>query len=187
MLAGVSRATTALFDLDGTLVDSDAALMAPFAALGVPRERLPALGLPLGEACSHAGVSVEDYLERYDDRLVVPFAGVPDMLAALDRWAVCSNKAQVSGRAELSRLGWQPALALFSEDFDGRPKTLEPALTALELAPEQVVFVGDTAHDRTCAADARVRFALAGWNPRASAEPGDIVLARPADVLDLIR
>ena len=48
---------TALFDLDGTLVDSDAALIAPFHALGIDPDRIPPLGLPAGEACTYAGIT----------------------------------------------------------------------------------------------------------------------------------
>lgn len=179
-------ATMALFDLDGTLVDSDAALLAPFERLGVDPDRLPPLGLPLGVACEQAGVRVEDYLDLYDGTAVRPFPGVEELLAALPCWAVCSNKRRSSGRSELERLGWTPDLALFSDDFGGRPKVLQPVLDALGRHPATVVFVGDTGHDRTCAAAAGVRFALAGWNPRVVAEPGDLVLDRPGDLLDLL-
>jgi phosphoglycolate phosphatase-like HAD superfamily hydrolase len=177
---------TALFDLDGTLLDSDLALMAPFQALGVPPERMPGLGLPVAEACAVAGVSLEEYVARYDVSAVRPFPGIEDLLRALPRWAVCSNKAAESGHRELARLGWAPAVALFSEDFGGRPKHLEPVLAALGLDPASAVYVGDTAHDRVCAAAAGVTFALAGWNARARPEPGDIVLTEPAGVLDLL-
>ncbi|MGH9086341.1 MAG: HAD family hydrolase [Acidimicrobiales bacterium] len=177
---------TALFDLDGTLVDSDAALQAPWPALGVDPGRVPPLGLPLGEACELVGVAVADYLALYDDTSVVPFAGVEAMLARLSRWGVCSNKARTSGYRELARLGWAPDVAMFSDDFGGRPKALPPLLQALDLEPAAVVFVGDTAHDRACAAAAGVTFALAGWNPRATPEPGDLVLSEPAEVLDLL-
>ena len=56
------------------------------------------------------------------------------------------------------------------------------------LSPTQAVFVGDTRHDRACAAAAGLPFALAGWNPRAraAAEPDDLVLVRPEDVLGLL-
>lgn len=177
---------TALFDLDGTLVDSDAALFEPWVLLGVAEERVPPLGLPLGEACTLAGVRVEDYLDRYDGTQVKAFPGVEEMLAALPRWAVCSNKARVSGLSELERLGWEPELAMFSEDFDKRPKTLGPVLDTLGLEPGAVVFIGDTAHDRTCARDAGVRFALAGWNPRVVPEADDVVLRHPSELLDLL-
>jgi HAD superfamily hydrolase (TIGR01549 family) len=177
--------TTLLFDLDGTLVDSEEALRAPFVALGVDPATIP-IGLPLVEACRLAGITTDDYLAHYDDTAAHPFPGVDEVLRRLDRWAVCSNKDRASGRRELARLGWSPTVALFSDDFDGAPKQLAPVLLALELGADDVAFVGDTAHDRSCAAAAGVRFALAGWNPRAVAEPGDHVLRRPADVLDLL-
>jgi phosphoglycolate phosphatase-like HAD superfamily hydrolase len=174
-----------IFDLDGTLVDSDAALQAPFAALGVDPATIP-LGLPLGEACALAGVRVDDYLAAYDGSVVQPFPGVEAMLGRLDRWAVCSNKRRVSGRAELARLGWRPEVALFSDDFGGQPKELGPVLGHLRLEPQDVIFVGDTGHDRASARAAGVQFALAGWNLRATADDGDLVLRHPRDVLDLV-
>lgn len=170
-----------IFDLDGTLVDSDAALQAPFALLGVDPATIP-LGLPFGEACEMAGVTVADYLAAYDHTSVQPFPGVAEMLATLDVWAVCSNKAKDSGLRELDMLGWSPSVAMFSEDFGGRPKQLLPVLEVLSLRADEVLFVGDTSHDRVSAAAANVRFALAGWNPRVRPEPGDLVLDHPGDL-----
>ena len=184
-LTGPGRRPWVVFDLDGTLLDSDAALLAPFVELGIPAEDV-AFGPLLAAECARLGLSVGDYLARYDVTAARPFPGVADLLAGVDRWAVCSNKVSASGRAELARLGWEPALALFAEDFGGRPKVLGPVLEALSLAPDAVVFVGDTAHDRHCAAEVGCAFALAGWNPRALPEPGDTVLSRPADVLPLL-
>jgi phosphoglycolate phosphatase-like HAD superfamily hydrolase len=171
-------------DLDGTLIDSDEALLAPFLELGVVREAI-AFGRPVEEECRHHGVAVDDYVARYDTEVVEPFPGVADVVARLPRWAVCSNKHPVSGRAELARLGWEPEVALFTDAFDG-PKSLGPVLDALGVGPAEVLFLGDTAHDRSCARAAGVRFALAGWNPRAVAEEGDVVLTRPAELLELL-
>lgn len=178
-----------LFDFDGTLVDSDAALMAPFLALGLRCEDLPPLGLPLVEACERVGVSVAAYLERYDSTAAQPFAGTRELIAALGRWGLASNKERTSGHRELARLGWTPEVALFSDDFGGSEKALTPLLTALELLADGAIYIGDTAHDRACAARAGVTFALAGWNPRAraGARRDDHVLDHPADLLDLLR
>ena len=175
----------AIFDLDGTLVDSDEALVHPFRVLGVDPDTIP-FGLPASVACDLAGITLDAYLDAYDDTVVQPFPGVADLLAALPAWAVCSNKARRSGMAELARLRWSPSVALFSEDFGGEPKRLQPVLDALGRAPHEVVFVGDTAHDRTSAAAVGAAFALAGWNPRAEPQPGDVVLSHPGDVLALL-
>jgi phosphoglycolate phosphatase-like HAD superfamily hydrolase len=174
---------TVLFDFDGTLIDSDAMLQAPFAALGVAEADVPPLGLPLTVACDRAGITVADYLAHYDVAAARPFPGVEAMLAGLDRWGLCSNKDRPTAERELARLGWEPTVAFFSEDFGGRPKQLAPVLAALALAPGDALLVGDTAHDRACARAAGVAFALAGWNPRVVPEPGDLVLAGPAEVL----
>lgn len=175
-----------LFDFDGTLVDSDAALLAPYTALGIDPADHPPLGLPLGEACDRIGVTVAAYLKLYDPTAVQPFAGVVDLLAGLDRWGLASNKERTSGNRELARLGWQPTVALFTDDFHGGPKQLGPLLGAMALEPGGAVYIGDTAHDRHCAREAGVSFALAGWNPRTAARPGDVVLATPTDLLALL-
>lgn len=108
------------------------------------------------------------------------------MLAELERWAVCSNKLGGYARGELARLGWEPDVALFAEDYGGR-KRLDPVLEALGAPAEEVVFVGDSEHDRECARSAGATFALAGWNARVTPEPGDVVLAEPADLLELLK
>lgn len=171
-----------IFDLDGTLVDSDAALVAPFVALGVDPDDI-SFGHVLADECARLGIDLDAYLEAYDPTAVAPFPGVEAMLAALDEWAVCSNKHHRAGRAELARLAWKPRLALFSDAFAG-PKELTPVLDHLGLAGHQVVFVGDTDHDRACAAAVGATFLLAGWNERARPVKGDVVLDDPAELVE---
>ncbi len=173
-----------VFDLDGTLLDSDAALVEPFLALGVPREDVT-FGHTLEDECRRLGIELDAYLDQYDDTVAEPFAGVTDLVGTLDQWAVCSNKHPRSGRAELARLGWTPDVALFADAFGG-PKQLGPVLDALGLAAERVLFVGDTAHDRRCAVTVGCPFVLAGWNARSVADPGDLVAATPADVVTFL-
>lgn len=176
-----SPAPLLVFDLDGTLLDSDAALAAAFSALGVPPEAVT-YGHVLADECVRLGISLEDYLDAYDTTAAPPFPGVVEALAELPRWAVCSNKHPRGGWAELERLGWKPDVAMFADAFDG-PKHLGPVLDALQVSAREIVFVGDTAHDRRCARDVGCPFVLAGWNPRTEAEPGDIVLTHPSDLL----
>jgi HAD superfamily hydrolase (TIGR01549 family) len=171
-----------IFDLDGTLVDSDAALVAAFVALGIDPDDI-SFGHVLGDECARLGIEVDAYLAAYDVTAVQPFPGVVPMLDALEAWSVCSNKHPSGGRAELARLGWAPELALFSDAFAG-PKELAPVLDHLGLRADEVVFVGDTDHDRVCAEAVGAPFLLAGWNPRARPQRGDVVLDDPAEVID---
>ena len=179
-----------VFDLDGTLLDSDAALAAAIVALGVPAEEVT-FGHTVAVECARLGVPVADYLAGYDVAAAQPFAGVDSMVRGLDRWAVCSNKLGDAARAELDRLGWSPTVALFAEDFDSEPKQLGPVLARLGVDGRGIAFVGDTVHDLRCARAVGCAFAVAGWNPRARADAALLgsagcVLDHPADVVALL-
>jgi HAD superfamily hydrolase (TIGR01549 family) len=175
-----------VFDLDGTLLDSDQALADAFVALGAPPDQI-SFGHVVAAECARLGLRVDDYLAAYDTTAAKPFDGVDELLAELDRWAVCSNKDPRSARPELARLAWRPDVALFADAFDG-PKQLAPVLAALGLPATACAFVGDTGHDRRCAETAGMRFILAAWNPRAraGAQPGDLIAEHPLDVLELL-
>lgn len=172
-----------VFDLDGTLLDSDEALVVPFLRLGVPREEI-GFGEPVAEACARLGVQLDAYVDAYDPATAHPFPGVDELVAHLGRWAVCSNKHPRAAKADLARWGWAPTVALFSDAFDWGQKRLAPVFDALGVLGTGVLYVGDSEHDRATAAEAGCAFALAGWNPRAEPSPGDLVLAEPADVLE---
>jgi HAD superfamily hydrolase (TIGR01549 family) len=179
-----SKRKVAICDLDGTLIDSDTALSDAFVALGIDRREIT-FGHVLAEECVRLGLSVEDYVDAYDTTQALPFAGVTELVTSFDRWAVCSNKHPLSGRAELERLQWFPEAALFADAFRG-PKQLMPLLEMLAITPDQAIFLGDTAHDRQCALEAGVQFALAGWNPRAKPQPTDVVVSHPLEFLELL-
>lgn len=170
-------------DLDGTLVDSDRALADAFVAMGVRREDVT-YGHVVAEECARLGIDPDEWAAAFDARGTEPFPGVDDAVRQLDRWAVCSNRLRHSGEDDLRRFGWEPQVALFADAFAGA-KTPVPILTALGVDPAEAVFVGDTDHDRHCARAAGVAFALAAWNPRAVATPGDIVLTEPAQLVEL--
>lgn len=174
-----------IFDFDGTLVDSDEALVAPFVLLGVPREQI-SFGHAIAEECHRLGLSLDAYVRAYDEQVVQPFPGVDEVVRHLERWAICSNKHPASAAAELARLGWQPELAVYSDHFDWEHKRLGPVLEALGLQASQVAMVGDSNGDLQCAQEVGCQMLWAGWNPRvAAADPDGLVLQRPEQLLGL--
>jgi HAD superfamily hydrolase (TIGR01549 family) len=175
-----------IFDFDGTLVDSDDALLAPFDQLGIARSEV-VMGSAVAEECARLGVSMEEYVEAYDTESVAPFDGVPEMLARLHRWAILSNKHPAPARVELERLGWEPELVMCADAFDWEHKALEPMLDALGLGADRVVLVGDSDGDLRCALAVGCRFVWAGWNERVRGRrPDGEVATTPADIVSLL-
>jgi HAD superfamily hydrolase (TIGR01549 family) len=174
-----------IFDFDGTLVDSDEALLLPFDSLGIDRADV-VMGSAVAEECDRLGIPMETYVDLYDDESVEPFPGVAEVIPKLSRWALCSNKHPRSGAAELARLAWEPEIALFADHFGWAHKGIGPVLELMGLEAGDVVMVGDSDGDVRCADEVGCAFAWAGWNPRVrERSPTGTVLDEPSDLLDL--
>lgn len=179
------KVVAAVFDFDGTMIDSDAALVAPFLELGVEPEQI-SFGHAVAVECERLGIGLDAYVEHYDTAVSQPFPGVDDLVSRLGRWSICSNKHPVSARAEIERLGWQPEVAMYADAFDWAHKELRPVLEAMGLDADQIVMVGDSEGDLRCAEEVGATMLWAGWNPRViETAPDGLVLDRPGDLIDL--
>ncbi len=189
----------ALFDLDGTLVDSladiAAAMNHSLAAHGLPTHPtgdyrhfvgegvrvLVRKAIPKGLEALHESV-LSAYRDFYEEHLfdqTRPFADIPALLAQLAaeevRLAVLSNKADRFTRRLVERLlPGVPFMAVYGER-PGVPRKPDPtaalALAAeLGVAPADCAFVGDTAVDMDTARNAGMYGIGVTWGFRSAEE-----------------
>lgn len=171
------RLRAVLFDMDGTLVDSAPDFIAICQAMRAARG-LPALepqrirdqvsgGARAMVACSfdlapeHPEFEALrlEFLERYQAycaELTRPFAGIPELLADLERarlrWGVATNKPLRYAEPIMQRLQLaERAAVLVCPEHVSRskpdPEMLLLACAKLALDPREVLYVGDDARD----------------------------------------
>jgi phosphoglycolate phosphatase len=183
---------TALFDLDGTLVDSAPDLHAAAdrmaARLGLAPYRLDEIILMIGDgvhvlierALAARGRPFDPnvyqrFLEDYAANAAVatrPFPGIPEALDALAdagwRMAVCTNKHEHAARVLLDALGLLDRFAAIGggDTFPVRkpdPEHLFATLRAAGGAPARAVMIGDHRNDIAGAAAAGIPCVFAAW------------------------
>lgn len=187
------RAETAavVFDLDGTLIDSFGLIDASFrhaARVVLDRDLTPGevttgWGEPLPVRAARLAAGRVDeliaaYTAYYDanhDRLCRPFAGVPEMLAALAargvRLGVATSKRRRSTLQALERchLARWIGAAISAEDVPAPKPAADAVLAALgglRVSAERAWMVGDGAFDIEAARRAGVRSVAALWGTR---------------------
>ncbi|MBM3594121.1 MAG: HAD-IA family hydrolase [Alphaproteobacteria bacterium] len=202
----------AVFDLDGTLVDSAPDIHAALDRLKAHR-RLP--GFARAEVVGMIGDGVRVLLERayaarglvldqdgfahfmvdYEANAAVltrPFDGIPELLRGLGdagwRLAVCTNKPEAAARVLLAGLGLDGHfMALGGGDsFPMRkpdPGHLRATLAAAGAAPDQAVMIGDHANDMLAARGAGVRAIFAGWGYGPRSMAGEAPIAEDVGAL----
>lgn len=187
-----TRPRALLFDLDGTLVDSIELLLGAFrhafsTTLGrVPDESrwIAGIGTPL-VAQMRGLVDDERDVERliasyrafqheHHDRLVHPYHGTADVLAALRARGhpvgVVTSKGIELARRALAHTGLDAYIdALVGYEQCTRhkpePEPVEVALDLLGYPPEEALFAGDSPHDIRAGNAAGVVTVAALWGP----------------------
>ena len=167
----------AVFDIDGTLVDSRASIhqaaVDAARALGLPEPSYDRVRRIVGLSLHHALHTLEPQLteteladfvaafqasfrQRYDAGHEEPlYAGVEDSLRRLKRdgWrlALATGQNRRGVARNLARAGWADLFlsAHCAEDGPGKPHPamLHAAMTACDACPATTVMIGDTSHD----------------------------------------
>ena len=194
-----------LFDLDGTLLNSVPVILKTakevFLAMGIPHdasELRNTIGIPLRvQAKMFAGERSHEFIELYrtfyrghlgeDSHL---FPHTLDMLNALKSdgysTALVTSKSARSAIGAIEATGMTGKFdVIVTADDVGHPKpSAEPilkALKALELRPEEAIYVGDSMFDVDAAQRAAVTMVAVSWGARSKE---DLLLECPERVFD---
>lgn len=205
-----------LFDLDGTLIDTNHLIVQSFQhvlrsqlGLEVPAgEIYPFFGEPLGRTLARwSAERAESLVAEYrvfnitnHDRLVMQFPGVNEMVKSLAEMGITLAVVTSKGR-DVARRGLQvtgldayfPVLVGLEDTTRHKPEP-DPALRALELLGERpgphVLLVGDSRFDVLCGRNAGLRTAVVGWTTQGREqinEAGpDHWVDTPQDLLHLV-
>ena len=212
----VERPRAVLFDLDGTLLDTlpglAASVNAVLRAHGLPERtldeirafvgngvrRLIARSAEGGESRPDYETLLADYRAHYAAHAAEgssPYPGIPELVAALRKrgvkLAVVTNKDEDVSRTLIEKF-FPSAFDAVCGGSAGRPTKPDPAspraaLAALGVAPEDALYVGDTAVDADTARAAGVPLRLCSWGFRARGdlEPLGPVIDSPSEILDV--
>jgi len=204
----------AIFDLDGTLVDSAPDIRAALNRL-MERKGHPPFALPevtamigdgaralLAKAFATRGATPDEAattaflqdLEANSAVLTRPYPGIPealDVLAATG-WglAICTNKPIAATRTLLDALGLASrfAVVLGGDSLSVRkpdPGHVRGVLQAAGADAAEAVMIGDHQNDLRAAAGAGVRSIFAAWG-YGTGEGATLRASAPADLPDLL-
>ncbi|WP_424813124.1 HAD-IA family hydrolase [Roseococcus sp. YIM B11640] len=204
----------AIFDLDGTLVNSapdlqvalnhvmarqglapfsvpEVALMVGDGARALLVKAFAARGLPLVEA--EVKLFLEDY-EAHSAVLTRPYPGIVETLERLgiEGWqtAICTNKPIAATWALLGalRIGGYFDLVVGGDSLPVRkpdPGHVRGVLTQLGVDPMDAVMIGDHQNDIRAGSGAEVRTVFAAWG-YGEGTGADMVAETPADLPKLL-
>lgn len=201
---------TVIFDVDGTLIDTEHAVLASLQkmlnddygkyytfeelhfVLGIPgAQSLPQLGVP---DIARANERWNNYMKDFD-RSVKVFDGVAEVLAALVNHQVKTGIVTSKTREELISdfipFGLMKYLSFIvcADDTNEHKPNPEPILKFLEISnadPKYSVYIGDTDYDFRCASGAGIDFGLALWGSKTPDILARYKLVKPAEILQLI-
>ena len=179
-----------VFDLDGTLSDSQQAIVSTFQAvapalradditpmIGLSLDKMFARLVPGGDVPALVAGYRAAYLE-HDARHTKLFPGIASMLFALQgrglRLAVATSKRQRGAEASVGRLGITGHFDLIVGDAPERrgkphPDMLEHVLRTLGADPQDAIMVGDTTFDLQMARAAGVYAIGVSWGMHGAA------------------
>lgn len=213
----MTRLTTVLFDLDGTLIDSIRLILDSYhhtlATHGIPARSdddwLKGVGTPLrvqfAEWAEHPGIEAmiatyREYNLAHHDTRVLPYEGIGEMVHAVRdagfRTGLVTSKNRSGALRGLGLCGLAEAMDVLvgADDVEQpkpHPEPVLKALDALGASPAEAMYVGDSIHDMEAGRAAGVLTAAVLWGPfgreHLEGSSPDHWLTKPGDLLPLAR
>jgi HAD superfamily hydrolase (TIGR01549 family) len=197
-----------ILDMDGTVMDSEwmvtKSLGQLLAGYGIPlTEELRRLAFRAPAAVTVAALGLAEESEVtlhkwWDISLgmldeIKLYPGMDAVFDAPIRRGIVTSQVKDELALNLTNLGIADRIefAVCADELPYQKPRPEPLLHCVEkmgLNPADVLYVGDTPHDRDCARDAGVDFALAAWGADEDMDATDatFIFQRPEDILEHI-
>jgi HAD superfamily hydrolase (TIGR01549 family) len=202
-----------VFDIDGTLIDTEYAVLHSLkdtliAVTGINREINEltfALGIPGKNALKKLNVPErsislilghwEKCMSNYSNTVFV-FQGISELLDALVQYG-CELGIVTSKTREEFKQDFEPfdiskyfTTIICADDTVEHKPDPDPLFKYMEVSNannNELIYIGDSVYDWECAKSAKVDFALAGWGSRSREIMADYYLEKPDDLLLIMR
>lgn len=199
--------STFIFDLDGTIIDSELiglkALQATLKEQGIEKnldELRFSLGIPgltTLEILNIADIptTLESWLEKEKPFMknVPIFEGIIEVIMALPKAGIVTSKTaeEMNHSFYLINIDHHFHSVVCASDTEKRkpnPDPLELALKLLGCKADEAIYIGDSIYDMQCANAAGVDFGLALWGARTTLgfENAKYIFENPKNILNLI-
>ena len=199
--------STFIFDLDGTIIDSELiglkALQATLKEQGIEKnldELRFSLGIPgltTLEILNIADIptTLESWLEKEKPFMknVPIFEGIIEVIMALPKAGIVTSKTaeEMNHSFYLLNIDHHFHSVVCASDTEKRkpnPDPLELALKLLGCKADKAIYIGDSIYDMQCANAAGVDFGLALWGARTTSgfENAKYIIENPKDILNMI-
>lgn len=207
--AGMAGFKHVVFDVDGTLADTDGISQQALQELLFERtgerrdlsDLVFARGIPGAETLERLGIDDAGALARWDDLArahadeVRLFPGVGEMLERLrsngKTLGVVSSRRRDEYESTITPLGIDGFFStkVLAEDTERHKPNPEPILEYLRRSgakPGETIYVGDTEYDLLAARAAGVSFAFASWGAASELEGVSYRAEAPGEVPELV-
>ncbi|WP_181189456.1 HAD family hydrolase [Bombilactobacillus bombi] len=203
-----------LFDIDGTLLDTEKqviaglqqALKAKKNLTVTPEQLFYTLGIPgLQVAADFADnpQEAEQILQCWEQNMrtnfqsVTIFSGIMDLLKQLQQrqlsLAIVTSKTRAEFDDEVKNFGFEQYFqtvitASDTKEHKPHPAPILKGLERLQNPASDALYVGDAIYDQQCAHAAHVRFARAVWGSKDNPEfkQADYQLQHPQDLIKIV-